>query len=170
MANTIITGAFNEPANARAALDELYQRQVRPESVSVILPEAAREEFMRVQANNKAPEGLVVGGVTGVALGGLAAGLSTIALIPGVGLLAAGPILAILAGAGAGGALGGAVGGLVGLGITEHDANFHEGVLKRGGMLILVSSDNPVERRIAKEVFERRAMKVETERASFAHA
>ncbi|MCA9631787.1 MAG: DUF3341 domain-containing protein [Myxococcales bacterium] len=169
MASKIITGAFTSTASAKAALNELYQRQVRQEAISVILPEGARDEFARLEENTKAPEGAAVGGVAGVAIGGLAAGLSTVALIPGVGILAAGPILAMLAGAGAGGLFGGALGSLIGLGLTEHEAKLHTDILKRGGMIVLVSTSDPMEQNVAKEIFQRRAAKLETERAQSAH-
>jgi hypothetical protein len=53
---------------------------------------------------------------------GLLAGIGALA-IPGVGpLIAAGPIMAALAGLGVGGAVGGLVGALVGMGIPEYEA------------------------------------------------
>ncbi|HEY7334580.1 MAG TPA: hypothetical protein VH639_06825 [Bryobacteraceae bacterium] len=62
------------------------------------------------------------------------AGIGAIA-IPGVGpLIAAGPIMALLAGAGAGGAVGTLIGALVGMGIPEYEAERYEG--RRGRRLI----------------------------------
>ena len=58
---------------------------------------------------------------------GLLAGIGALA-IPGIGpLIAAGPIVATLAGVGAGGAVGGIVGALVGMGIPEYEAKRFEG-------------------------------------------
>ena len=72
---------------------------------------------------------------------GLLAGIGALA-IPGVGpLIAAGPIMATLAGAGAGGAVGGMVGALVGLGIPEYEAKRYEGAVKDGGTLLSVHCD-----------------------------
>jgi len=52
--------------------------------------------------------------------------------IPGVGpLIAAGPIVAALAGFGVGGAVGGIAGVLIGMGIAEYEANRYEGRLER---------------------------------------
>jgi hypothetical protein len=69
---------------------------------------------------------------------GLLAGIGMLA-IPGVGpLIAAGPILATLAGVGAGGAVGGLVGALVGMGIPEYEAKRFEGAVKGGGTLLSV--------------------------------
>ena len=59
--------------------------------------------------------------------------------IPGLGpLLAAGPIVAGLAGLGAGGAVGGFIGALAGMGIPEYEARRYEGRVKDGGILLSV--------------------------------
>jgi hypothetical protein len=72
---------------------------------------------------------------------GLLAGIGVLA-IPGVGLLvAAGPIVAVLAGLGAGGAVGGIIGALVGMGIPEYEAKRYEGHIKAGGVLLSVHCD-----------------------------
>ena len=69
------------------------------------------------------------------------AGIGALA-IPGVGpLIAAGPIMAALAGVGVGGAVGGLVGALVGLGIPEYEAKRYEGRVKDGGVLLSVHCD-----------------------------
>jgi hypothetical protein len=69
------------------------------------------------------------------------AGIGALA-IPGVGpLIAAGPIMAGLAGLGVGGAVGGLVGALVGMGIPEYEAKRYEGQVKGGGTLLSVHCD-----------------------------
>jgi hypothetical protein len=63
--------------------------------------------------------------------------------IPGVGpFIAAGPIVATLAGMGAGGAIGGTTGALIGLGIPEYQAKRYEGRMRKGGILLSVHADN----------------------------
>ena len=63
--------------------------------------------------------------------------------IPGVGpFIAAGPIVATLAGMGAGGAFGGTVGALIGLGIPEYQAKRYEGRMRKGGILLSVHTDD----------------------------
>ena len=57
-------------------------------------------------------------------------------VVPGVGLVIAGPIAAALAGAGAGAATGGIIGALVGAGIPEDRAMVYERGLKEGGVVV----------------------------------
>jgi uncharacterized membrane protein len=76
--------------------------------------------------------------------------------IPGVGpFIAAGPIMAALAGAGVGAAVGGLSGALIGMGIPEYEAKQYEGKIKQGNILISVHSENSDEVKRAKEIFER---------------
>lgn len=82
------------------------------------------------------------------------AGIGALA-IPEVGpLIAAGPIMATLAGLGVGGAVGGMVGALVGMGIPEYEAKRYEGRVKDGGILVSVHCDTSEEVSPAKDVLK----------------
>src|SRR5205814_4196578 len=92
--------------------------------------------------------------VIGGALGWLT-GIGALA-IPGVGpFIAAGPIMAALAGAGVVGAVGGIAGALVGVGIPEYEAKRYEGRIKSGGILLSVHCDNSEWTKKAKEILEK---------------
>jgi hypothetical protein len=85
--------------------------------------------------------GSVVGGLTG-----LLVGLGALA-IPGIGpVIAAGPLVAGLAGAltgaVAGGATGGIVGGLLSMGVPEDDAQYYAEGIRRGGTLVSATVDD----------------------------
>ena len=77
--------------------------------------------------------GAGVGGAIGTALGAVMAMIAATAVIavPGVGLVAAGPVAAALAGAGAGALTGGLIGALMGLGMPEDRARLDDEGLKR---------------------------------------
>jgi hypothetical protein len=86
-----------------------------------------------------AKEGSGVGFAVGGAIGATAAAIAAIGtslLIPGLGLVVAGPFAAALAGAGAGGITGGLVGGLVGMGIAESEAKEYEEKIKNGKIIV----------------------------------
>src|SRR5205807_9218848 len=91
--------------------------------------------------------------IIGGALGWLA-GIGTLA-VPGLGpLLAAGPVVAALAGAGAVGAVGGVAGALIGLGIPEYEAKRYEGRVRKGGILLSVHTDDSEWTKRAKAILE----------------
>ena len=108
--------------------------------------------------NTKAPEGATTGAGTGALLGGglgWLVGIGALA-IPGLGpFIAAGPIMAALAGAGVGGAVGGITGALIGMGIPEYEAKRYEGRVKDGGILLSVHSDDSDWTKKAKEILAR---------------
>jgi hypothetical protein len=110
---------------------------------------------MGTEKATKAPEGTAVGVTTGGVIGGtlgLLAGVGLLA-IPGLGpFIAAGPIMAGLAGLGVGGAVGGVTGALIGMGIPEFEAKRYEGRLQKGGILLSVHCDTAEEIKRAKEV------------------
>jgi hypothetical protein len=127
------------------ALQDLQRAGFRPQDVSVLLPENLGNKDLVTHKSSKSPEGAATGGVTGGVLGGALGWLAatgTLA-IPGIGpFIAAGPIMAALAGAGAGAAIGGLAGGLIGLGMPEFEAKRFEGRVKEGGILTSVHCDD----------------------------
>ena len=85
------------------------------------------------------------------------AGLSTRTqlAIPGIGpVVAAGPIVAALAGIGVGGALGGFAGVLIGVGIPEYDAKRYERRILKAGILVAVHCETSEEIRRTKGIME----------------
>lgn len=142
--NTAVFGIYATPGTAEAAVDHLLAKGFINESISVLLPDDESTRAFAHEKNTKAPEGTTAGVTTGGVIGGtlgLLAGIGALA-IPGVGpLIAAGPIMASLAGLGVGAAVGGIVGALVGMGIPEYEAKRYEGAVKEGGTLLFVHCD-----------------------------
>lgn len=78
--------------------------------ISVLMPEGASPTEFATQKHTKAPEGTATGATAGGVIGGTLGALAGVGAlaIPGLGpFIAAGPIMAGLAGVGAGGAVGG---------------------------------------------------------------
>src|ERR1700723_1580667 len=142
--NTAVFGIYPSAAHAETAVDALIAAGYPSTAISVLLPDTPSTKEFAHEKNTKAPEGATAGGTTGGVIGGtlgLLAGIGALA-IPGVGpLIAAGPIMATLAGVGVGGAVGGLVGALVGMGIPEYEAKRYEGAVKDGGTLLSVHCD-----------------------------
>src|SRR4051794_12133624 len=143
--NTAAYGIYQSRAQLEAGVDALKAANFRYEDISVLFPDKETSKEFAHEKSTKAPEGATIGGASGVVVGGTLgwlAGIGALA-IPGVGpFIAAGPIVAALAGAGAGGAVGGLLGALVGMGIPEYEAKRYEGRIRSGGILMSVHCDD----------------------------
>ena len=155
--NTAVFGLYATPGTAEAAVDHLLSKGFSNSSISVLLPDDDSTRAFAHEKSTKAPEGTTAGVTTGGVIGGtlgLLAGIGALA-IPGVGpLIAAGPIMATLAGLGVGGAVGGLVGALVGMGIPEYEAKRYEGAVKSGGTLLSVHCDTSEQIDAAKDALK----------------
>jgi Protein of unknown function (DUF3341) len=156
--NTAVFGIYRDRLGLESGVSALQQAGFRNTDISALFPENEGTKDFAHEKHTKAPEGTATGAGTGAVVGGTLgwlAGIGALA-IPGVGpLIAAGPIVAALAGAGAGGAIGGLTGALVGMGIPEYEAKRYEGRVKEGGVLLSVHSDNSDWTRKAKDILER---------------
>ena len=108
--NTSVYGIYPNRAALEIGIQALRDANFRAEDISVLLPENVGSKDFAHQKDTKAPEGATTGATTGAVVGGALgwlAGIGALA-IPGLGpFIAAGPIMAALAGLGAGGAAGG---------------------------------------------------------------
>src|SRR5579863_1184763 len=155
--NTAVFGIYKNSVAAERAVDQILAAGFSNNDISVLLPDNQSSKEFAHEKNTKAPEGtttgVTAGGVVGGTLGVLA-GIGALA-IPGLGpFIAAGPIMAGLAGLGVGGAVGGLIGALVGMGIPEYEAKRYEGRLKSGGVLLSVHCDTSAEIARAKEILK----------------
>ena len=156
--NTAVFGIYKTRSEAEQAVDRLMAAGFTNNDISVLMADKSSSKEFAHEKNTKAPEGATTGAGTGALLGGglgWLVGIGALA-IPGLGpFIAAGPIMAALAGAGVGGAVGGLTGALIGMGIPEYEAKRYEGRVKDGGILLSVHSDNSDETKRAKEILER---------------
>jgi hypothetical protein len=155
--NTAVFGIYPEYASVENGVDALKAAGFRNTDISVLFPENVGTKDFAHKKETKAPEGTATGATTGALIGGglgWLAGIGALA-IPGLGpFIAAGPIMAALAGVGAGGVVGGITGALIGMGIPEYEAKRYEGRVKDGGILLSVHSDNSEWTKRAKEILE----------------
>src|SRR5450755_3523631 len=151
--NTAVFGIYKNSGQAESAVDRIVAAGFSHNDISVLLPDIKTSREFAHEKNTKAPEGTTTGGVIGGTLG-LLAGIGVLA-IPGLGpFIAAGPIMASLAGLGVGGAVGGLIGALVGMGIPEYEAKRYEGRVKGGGILLSVHCDTANEISRAKDLLK----------------
>jgi uncharacterized protein YjbJ (UPF0337 family) len=142
-----VTGLYSSPEAASRAYEGLTTKHgYRADDINVVMSEDTRKRHFgdvkpgtELSGGTKAAEGLgkgaAIGGGVGAALAAIFAVGSSV-VIPGLGLVVAGPIAAALAGAGAGGATGGIIGALIGAGIPEERAREYEKGINEGGILI----------------------------------
>jgi hypothetical protein len=151
-----VFGIFPTREAVERATEQLSGAGFSSADISVLMPRNLDgSNDMGTEASSKAPEGAVTGVATGGVVGGALGALAGAGLlvIPGVGpLLAAGPILAGLAGLGLGSAVGGIAGALIGMGVPEYEAKRYESHVQNGGILLSVHCDTAGEITRAKEI------------------
>ena len=156
--NKAVFGMFSSRYEAEQAVERLMAAGFKSDDISALLADRQSSKEFGLEKNTKAPEGTTTGVTAGGVIGGtlgLLAGIGALA-IPGLGpFIAAGPIMAGLAGLGVGGAVGGFIGALAGMGVPEFEAKRYEGRLKEGGVLLSVHCDTSAEIDRAKDLLQR---------------
>ena len=124
-----VTALFHRGEAAKASVDALIESSFPSDAISVLMKERDETTAIAVEQKTGVPIGIAAGGAIGAALG-----LSAVAAFPG--LLAAGPALAALTGAG-GGAFAGAY---QGLGWWKMEADIPEREIEEGAVLVGVAA------------------------------
>ena len=148
MSNTqpLVTGLFRDRDSAEQAYRAVQDRGYDKDDVNLAMSKDTRERYftddVRVsELGTKAAEGAGVGGAIGGTVGAIAAAIAAVGtslVLPGLGLVIAGPLAAAVAGAGAGAATGGIVGALIGWGIPEERLKTYDAGIRDGGILLAV--------------------------------
>jgi hypothetical protein len=138
-----LSGFFDSRDSAQDAVHRLESLGVPRSDISLVFRDDETAHGKTVvtdstgsHAGEGAGTGSIIGGNYWRDLGALAA-TATSVVIPGVGILLAGPIAGALAGAGAGGLTGGVLGALVGAGIPEETARTYESGIQSGGVVVV---------------------------------
>jgi len=143
-----VAGLFRIAEQADGAVHALANAGFDESEINVMARDEVVQERVSATTINSANAAASAarGGAVAGGIGGLLIGLGIIA-IPGLGpILATGSLAAALgstvAGAGLGAATGGVLGALVGLGIPDHEAPLYAEGIKRGGVLVAVTTDD----------------------------
>jgi hypothetical protein len=137
---TTVLGLFKNPDQAHQAINSLEPLGYDPGDISLIASKEAyeREELVNFIAGEKLHEESIRAGKIGGIAGAIIAGATAItAMISGgASLLVAGPVVAIISGA------GGLLGSLLGTGFTEEEAKSMDNAISHGDVLVVVHAAN----------------------------
>jgi hypothetical protein len=170
MANTtsstddrFVSGLFPDRDSAERAYRSVSDRGYDTKDVHLAMSEDTRKRHftngpVETELGNKAAEGAGVGGAIGGTVGAIAAAVAAVGtsiVIPGLGIVIAGPAAAAIAGAGAGAAAGGIIGALVGWGMPEERVKHYEEGIKNGGIVMGVKSRSDEDAKLFAEEWRR---------------
>jgi hypothetical protein len=144
--NTSVIGIYEDRTTIADAMGVLQKAGYRSADISVLTSDNQGSKDFAHEKHNKGAAGAGGGAAVGAVVGAAFAWLDSnqvVSVAGGGPLVAAGPWLAALAGAGCGGALGWIAGLLTGLGLTEYVAKRYAGRMRRGGILVSVHCDSP---------------------------
>jgi len=143
--NTSVMGIYPDLTTASDAISVLHKTGYRTTDISVLSSDNQGTKDFGLEQRTRALEGAAMGAAVGAAVGAALAWFASTqnVAIPNLGpLVAAGPLLAALAGAGAGAAVGWVLGLLAGMCLPEYVAKRYAGRIRRGGILMSVHCDS----------------------------
>ena len=147
----MVTGMFTDRNSAERAYNSITSRGYDKDDINLVMSDQTRKAHFGDTPNvdtdleSKAAEGAGVGSAIGGTVGAILAAVAAVGtslVIPGLGLVIAGPLAAALAGAGAGGLTGGLVGALVGWNIPAERVKLYQAGIDQGGILMGVKPRN----------------------------
>jgi uncharacterized membrane protein len=142
-ANKTVVGVFENVSDAKTAVNQLENAGYSRDDISIIANKNVADTNAG-DANVERGTNVAADAGVGAALGGVGGLLLSFAslAVPGVGpVLAIGPIVAALSGAGIGAVAGGIIGALTDSGIPEDEAHAYAEGVRRGHVLVTVRAD-----------------------------
>jgi len=135
-----VVGLFPRRSDAESAIRELKNAGFSDERIGVALQDPTEQRDVLESAGSNAAEGAAAGALSGGLVGGLIGLLGSL-LIPGIGPIVVGGLLAsTLTGAGVGAATGGIIGALMGMGVPQADAEHFDRGIRSGRTLVTVDA------------------------------
>ena len=143
----VVVESFARESDAEAAVRALRDAGFSTDAISVVARDESRAQTVAEDAGandtgSDVAKGAGIGALTGAglgALGGVLVGATALA-IPGIGIVLAGPLAAVLGGVGAGGLTGGLAGALAGLGVSDDEARTYQERLEAGDIIVAVAA------------------------------
>ncbi len=155
----MLTGMFHDRKSTEKAYNSMHDRGYTKDEINLVMSKETHDKYFsgdkeETELGNKAAAGTGVGSAIGGTIGaitGIVAAVGTSIVIPGLGLVVAGPVAAGLAGAGAGGITGGIIGALVGWGIPKERAKIYESGIEDGHIVMGVTPKNDADAKYIEE-------------------
>ena len=150
----MVTHVFHDRDKLERAYRFIREYGYDKDEVNVMMSDQTQQKHYADQPDSEVGEkalegagaGSAIGGTLGAIIGAVAA-IGTSLVVPGLGLIVAGPIAAGLAGAGVGGLAGGLLGALVNSGFSEEEARDYQTAISQGGILLGVRARTEEEAR-----------------------
>ena len=135
-----VVGLFRDRRRVEAVIQDLEAAGFSRDRVGLAMQSGVEQGDLLEDPGDAAAEGVAKGAVSGGLVGGVLGLLGSL-VIPGIGPIVAGGLLAsTLAGAGIGAAAGGVLGALIALGVPAEDASHFDTGLRAGGVLLTVDA------------------------------
>ncbi len=151
-----VVGVFEQVSDAKSVVHELEGAGFSRDDISIIANKNVSSSEGDPAITTETGSTMATDAGIGAALGGVGGLLLSFAglAIPGIGpVLAAGPIIAALSGAGIGAVAGGMIGALTESGVPEEEAHYYAEGVRRGHVLVTVRTDDSLAER-AREVMD----------------
>lgn len=151
-----IVGIFDSAPLANQAIEELLNAGLTKDDISLVMSDKAKTNFSAAtkDTDDRAIVDSAIGAGTGGILGAIAASMTMVGalVIPGAQLLVAGPLIALITGAGAGAAVGGLAGALSAYGISAVESAKYSDEIKAGKAVIIAHTNNDAQTQVARSV------------------
>lgn len=141
----VVTALFREPEQVERAYQAALDAGYEIGDINIVMSDETRRRFYadsgRADSDvaKKSAEGGELGGPTGGRVGlaiSIVAAIGAALVIPGLGLVMAGPLAVALAGAGAAGVAAGLIGALADWGLPDPRVRDYEAEIARGAILV----------------------------------
>ena len=147
----MVTGLFRDRDSAERAYECAMKAGYESAAISLVMTDATRDKYFSItepdtdldtkaaEGAGKRQSGTQLGGPLGGTIGTIApvfAAVGVVLLLPGFGIVAAGPIAVALAAAGTVGVAGGLIGALTHWGIPSERLEQYEAGVRDGGILM----------------------------------
>jgi hypothetical protein len=151
-----VIGILDSAPLANQAILGLLDLGLTKDDISLIMSDKTKANFVAAtkDTGDRAVVDTAIGAGTGGVLGAILAGLTTAGaiFIPGVSLVVAGPLIALLTGVGAGATVGGLAGALSAAGIAMVEKMDYHAELKAGKAVIVAHTKSDAQAQAARAV------------------